>query len=245
MNTSSNQRRRRLSLAGLLALQMFAFASGASSADTEERQGARSVSPDGKWEFRLAQPEEGEDSQAVFVIAKRDTHETSVTLSEEALSPLPEKAKVVWAPDSKRFAFNYEPGLRYSAVQLFQLHGDEWRELDSPESDAARAPLERSMAAQRRELKLSPTKERRPISDGFEVRRWIDRDTALLYAFSHETFPGKNEPEQVGEDVFLTLRFDTNGDWKIVRTRLLTGSKMNKVEQEELAKMAKESEEEN
>ena len=165
MNVSSHTRQHRLTLAGLLALQIIAFASAASSAENNAPQGPPSVSPDGKWEFRLAAVSEGEESREVFVIAKRSTQEPSVTLSEEAMS-FAEKAKIVWAPDSKRFAFNYQPGLRYSAVQFFQLDGDEWRELNSPGSDdAISAPIERSMAAQRKMLKLSPTKGGRPIAE--------------------------------------------------------------------------------
>ena len=249
MNISSTKRRHRCSLAGLIALQIICLASGASPAETDSPQGPRAVSPDGKWEFRLAVPTHEDDAHQVFVIAERDTRETSVTLSEEALSPLPEKAKVVWAPDSKRFAFNYQPGLRYNAVQFFQLDGDEWRELDSPDfNDAINAPLQRSIAAQRKELKLPPTKRGRPISDGYEVRRWIDPSTVLLYAFSHETFEIKNELEQVGDACLVTLKFNKKGKWKIARTRLLPGigdAGLNKDEREELARMARESKEEN
>ena len=249
MIISSVKLRRGRSLAALLALQLMAFVPGASSADTKERDAtAASVSPDGKWEFRLGESGEEEDQQ-VFVIAKRNSQEISVTLTEEALSPLPEKAKVVWAPDSKRLAFNYQPGLRDSAVQFFQLDGDEWRELAPPHSnDAIDAPVERSMAAQRKKLKLPSTKEGRPISDGYEVRRWIDAATVLLYVFSHETFEIKKELEQVGDACLVTLKFNKDGQWKIARTRLLPdkgNAGLNTDEREELARMARESEEEN
>ena len=52
----------------------------------------------------------------------------------------------------------------------------------------------------------------------------------------------------MGDGCFLTLKFEANGEWKITRIRLLSEQKrtaLNKAEQDELAKMAKESEEEN
>lgn len=217
----------------------------AAAARARKAQEQRSVSPDGKWEFRLASPNEGESSDGNFVVAKRGSAEPSVTLSEEASGSFAERANIVWAPDSKRFAFNYAPGLRVRAVQFFQLHGDEWRELDSPDSDdAISAPIERSMAAQRKKLKLSPKKIGRPISDGCQVRKWIDPDTVLLHVFSNETFEIKNELEEVGEACFVTLKFDAAGEWKIARTRLLMGAgvpELNKLEEEELARLEKES----
>ncbi len=229
-------------IVGLLTLSMAPLAH---SANPAAQPAAGSVSPDNKWECRLATADEKQDSDTVFVIAKRGSQEKSVALSEEAFGTFADNARIIWAPDSMRFAFNYQPGLRVHAVQFFQLKGDEWRELDSPETDdAVTAPIERSMAAQKKKLKLSPKKIGRPIRDGCQVRRWIDPATALLYAFSHETFEIKNELEQVGDACFATLKFDTTGKWKIVRTRLLQdkGTEgLNKEEREELATMEKES----
>jgi hypothetical protein len=216
------------------------------SLQAQEEEPARSVSPDGKWEFRPGATEEAPD-QRVFVIAKRGREEPSVVLSEEASGTFAKYAKVIWAPDSKRFAFNYQPGLRYQTAQFFQLDGDEWRELASPESDAVNAPINRSMAAQRKKLKLSSKATGRPISDGCQVRRWLDPNTVLLYAYSQETFEINNDLEQVGDSCFLTLKFDATGAWKIIRVRLLEGKAvagLTKAEREELARLEKESEEE-
>ena len=217
----------------------------AAAAREKEEEEQRSISPDGKWEFRLTEAKEGGSGYGDFVIAKRGIQETSVALSEEASGAFAKYARVVWAPDSKRFAFNYRPGFRVKAVQFFQLYGDDWRELDSPDSDEAiSAPIERSMAAQRKKLKLSPKVSGRPISDGCEVRRWIDPSTALLHAFSQETFEIKNDLEPVGDAGLVTLIFNAAGDWKVARIRLLESTaapELNKVEQDELAKMEKES----
>ena len=86
-------------------------------AQEQEKPPARSVSPDAKWEFRAGAAGE----QGDFVIAKAGSIETSLVLSEEeyadglaqGLGRAPGYANIVWAPDSKRFAFNLQPGKAY------------------------------------------------------------------------------------------------------------------------------------
>ena len=86
-------------------------------AQEQEKPPARSVSPDAKWEFRAGPAGEQDD----FVIAKAGRVETSLVLSEEEyveglaeeLGRAPGYANIVWAPDSKRFAFNLQPGKAY------------------------------------------------------------------------------------------------------------------------------------
>jgi hypothetical protein len=208
---------------------------------------ARSVSPDGRWEFRPAAGGEEED----FVIAKAGSDETSLVLSEEeyvdglaeALGRAPGYANVVWAPDSKRFAYNLQPGKGYQTVQFYQLDGNSWRKLDSLESnDAVFAPLERSMAREKQKLKLPSQDEGWPIMNSWQVRKWIDSSTALLYAHREKTFEVKKE--SIRAAFFFTLKFDPAGHWKIVRTRevLDKGTDgLNKAEQEEFKRIAKSS----
>ena len=226
----------------ILSTGPFAFA-----ADSAAEPAAGSISPDNKWECRLVAAGEEQGSDMVFVIARRGSDERSIVLSEEASGTFAQHSEIMWAPDSKRFAFNYKPALRIHAVQFFQLKGDEWRELDSPDDDdAVTAPITRSMEAQRRKLKLPPKNAGRLIDVGCEVRRWIGPDTALLYAFSNETFEIKNELESVGDSCFVTLKFDSAGEWKVVRTRLLADqgvARLNQKEREELAKLENGSEE--
>jgi hypothetical protein len=184
---------------------------------------ARSVSPDGRWEFRAGATGEQED----FVIAKVGSDETSVVLSEEeyadglaeVLGRTPGYANIVWAPDSKRFAYNLHPTKAYQTVQFYQLDGNTWRKLDSLESnDATFAPLDRSMARQKKKLKLQREDSGWPIMTSWQVRKWIDPSTALLYAHAQKNFEIKNETESVRASFFFTLKFDAVGKWEIVRT---------------------------
>jgi hypothetical protein len=189
----------------------------------QKKPQARSVSPDGKWEFRA-----GAREQDDFVIAKAGSNETSLVLSEEeyadglaeALGRAPGYANIVWAPDSKRFAFNLQPGKAYQTAQFYQLDGDTWRKLDSLESNATTfAPLDRSMARQKKKLKLPPEDGGWPIMTSWQVRKWIDSNTALIYAHSQKIFEIKKETESVAASFFFMLKFDPLGKWEIVRSR--------------------------
>lgn len=209
-------------------------------AQQQERGSARSVSPDGKWDFRPAADNKGPNGRVRFVVARVGSDETPFEFSGEAgdaFGTFADYTKIVWAPDSKRFALNYQPGTRYQTTQLYQLNGDEWRELDWPESDdATTAPLARSMAAQMKKLKLSPDRPGRSIMDSCLTRKWIDSNTALLYAYKEETFQIKGEREEVSASFFFTIEFDPAGNWKVVRTRQVPAkgvSGLNKIEQEE------------
>jgi hypothetical protein len=212
---------------------------------------ARFVSPDGKWEFRAGAAGE----QNNFVIAKAGSVELSLVLSEEeyadglaeALGRAPGYANIVWAPDSKRFAFNLQPGKAYQTAQFYQLDADTWRQLDSLESNAATfAPLDRSMATQKKRLKLPEKDSGWPIMTSWQVRKWIDPSTALLYAHSEKTFEIKHETERVHASFFFTLKFDAVGKWEIVRTRevpLKGVGGLNAEERKEINRIEKEDRE--
>ena len=200
------------------------FVATSAVAQEQKKPQPRSVSPDGKWELRTGAAGEQND----FVIAKAGSAETSLVLSEEeyvdglseAMGRAPGYANVVWAPDSKRFAFNLQPGKAYQTAQFYQLDGNTWRKLDSLESNAATfAPLDRSMAREKKKLKLPPEDRGWPIMTSWQVRKWIDSSTALLYAHSEKTFEIKNETESVSASFFFTLKFDAVGKWEMVRTR--------------------------
>jgi hypothetical protein len=203
---------------------LFLFVATAAFAQGQAKPQARSVSPDGKWEFRAGAAGEQED----FVIAKAGSDETSVVLSEEeyadglaeALGRAPSYANILWAPDSRRFAFNLQQGKAYQTTQFYGFDGDTWRKLDSPEANAATfASLDRSMARQKKKLKLPPEDGGWPIMTSWQVRKWIDSNTALIYAHSQKNFEIKDETESVRASFFFTLKFDPVGKWEIVRTR--------------------------
>ena len=80
---------------------------------------ARSGSPDQKWEYVG-----GDDPK----IVKAGTNEVALDLSDGL-------GGLVWAPDSKRFAAYSGGGGRCHTTSLYQLRGDQWKALKSPEDE--------------------------------------------------------------------------------------------------------------
>ena len=205
---------------------VFLFVATSAVAQEQKKPQPRSVSPDGQWELRA-----GATEQDDFVIAKAGSDETSLVLSEEeyvdglaeAMGRAPGYASIVWAPDSRRFAFNLQPGKGFQTAQFYQLDGNTWRKLDPPESHAAMtAPLDRSMAGRKKrlkqKLKLSADDWGWPLLTSWQVRKWIDSSTALLYAHQVKTVEISDETEAVRVSFFFTLKFDPAGKWEVVRT---------------------------
>lgn len=199
---------------------VFLFVATSAVAQEQEKPQPRSVSPDGKWELRTGAAGE----QGDFVIAKAGSVEASLVLSEEeyvdglaeALGRRPSYANIVWATDSKRFAYNLHPAKGYQTAQFYQLDGNTWRKLDSLESNAATtAPLDPAMARQEKKLKLRADW---PFLTSWQVRKWIDSSTALLYARKVKTVEIGDETEEVSVSFFFTLKFDPAGNWKVTRT---------------------------
>ena len=178
------------------------------------------TSPDKQWEYRWPL---GKSPG----ILKAGTTQAVLDLSKDLKVDLPfaSEAMVVWAPDSKRFAFNYRAGSRHHTTALFQLRNNKWVPLRSPETHDTSKPLERAMAAQLRELGLPRKPDPRSLSDVTsvrELREWVGPDTAILYCSSAEEVRPKKESDErnkVGADFLLTLKFDAEGNWKIVKTR--------------------------
>ncbi len=77
----------------------------------------------------------------------------------------------------------------------------------------------------------------------WEVRKWIDSSTVLLYAHRSAKFELKNDIEEVNVSFFFTLKFDPAGNWKVTRKfevseKGLEG--LSKEEREEADRLKKE-----
>src|SRR5207249_4324593 len=86
-----------------------------------------STSPDKKWEFvGGGQPR----------ILEAGTHQVVLDLTEDR-----GRGGLVWAPDSKRFAFSYSVhghrGYTFESVAFYELRGDKWEELGSLADDVS------------------------------------------------------------------------------------------------------------
>ena len=115
---------------------------------------------------------------------------------------------MLWAPDSKRFAFNWGQG-RVHQTSLYQLRGNEWKALKSPNDDVNEI-LNKTI-----KRGLSKKTHLRLIWETVKVHQWADSNTAILYG-------GLEVDEAFGAHFLLTLKFEEAGNWKIIKTQRLS-----------------------
>jgi len=200
-------------------VSVFALRGIAQNSDQLEKP---SQSPDGKWEYRLLDLED-DQSDITPAIVKTDTDDVAVKL------PIAEEKEIVWAPDSKRFAFNYRAGGRYITTTLYELRSGRWKVLRSPEEEASQT-LQRAKAAQIREAKLPANTYQRRIWDTFRVIEWPDARTALLYAYSIRAVPvSEEDTSDIEAYCLFTLKFDGTGHWRIANAKKLSAEEREKI----------------
>lgn len=169
------------------------------------------LSPDKKWEYRCVDGHWPE-------IVKAGTTERVLDLSDDLSGSHATEAEVIWAPDSKRFAFNYSPPHKphtsYETTALYQLRDDKWVALPSPVDETkeraqlaqlAGAHLPKSAIPRRAEL----------LRDILKARNWTDPNTAILYAYA--VWVGGSRDAKAA--FLFTLKFDADGNSKIVKTQ--------------------------
>ena len=180
------------------------------SSPVEQKTG--SLSPDKKWQYNCGEYAPG---YCYPEILKAGTTERAVDLDQKLSVNGPEArdAEILWAPDSKRFGFNYSPPhahhTRFTTVAFYQLRGDKWVALrDLPDYLLRRRPdylpkgfNPRNCAREWDELKL---------------REWTDANTAILYAPCH------GRSSEVNAAFLLTLKFDDAGNWKIIKAHQMS-----------------------
>jgi uncharacterized protein YecT (DUF1311 family) len=207
--------------------------SSASAQESDKKPAAAapnpsSVSPDKKWEYR---PDESAPK-----IVKAGTDEVALDLSDQAAGNGFSFATVIWAPDSKRFAFNYGQG-RTHATSLYQLRGDQWKELKLPDDEASQRAndivADQLKAQGLSEKKLSKKgKYLRLIWWTMKVDRWVDSNIAIVYASLRQVVARRDAPGEMddgyGTDLLFTLKFDDAGNWKIIKTHQMSDKEIEK-----------------
>lgn len=165
-----------------------------------------SVSPDNQWEHR------GNE------LVKAGTAQVMLDLDKELDLYGPEM-EMLWAPDSKRFGFNYSPlhahHTTYQKVAFYQLRGDKWVALHSPAealepSQLLQAPLKDHLPKGFKPRRCAPE------WDELKLRTWTDANTAILYA------PCYGPSRDLKTGFLFTLRFDDAGNWKIIKTHQMS-----------------------
>jgi hypothetical protein len=173
------------------------------------------MSPDGHWRYECVDGNWPE-------IHKTSTAQRALDLMGDDRSvPHARNAEVVWAPDSKHFAFNYGPPTvphsTYVTTVFYQLRGEEWVLLHSPineeSSKESFAELAKHLPKGVRPPHLWRADANRVV---FKVRNWTDADTAILYVYSAGTSSGGSESPTA---FLFTLKFDAEGKSKIVNAQ--------------------------
>jgi DNA-binding beta-propeller fold protein YncE len=158
------------------------------------------LSPDKRWEFQ------NDESWAGLV--KAGTDETVVDLSKDSGAYQLDFASVVWAPDSKRFAFNCRlPASHalYETIAIYQLRDGKWVALTLPVDPDSRKSQVTQLA--KGHLTKQGSRTVGANDDVLKVLKWTDADTALLYAAADKA------------SLLFTLKFDAEGNSKIVKVQ--------------------------
>jgi hypothetical protein len=177
-----------------------------------------SVSPDKKWQYL------GGEDEAKIVAT--DTKQVVLQLSNQGTGD------VVWAPDSKRFAFNYGQGRTHQTL-VYQLRNDQWVALDFPgDNDEFEKQPNDIVAGQLKKEGLSEKKLEkqgkflRLIWSTIKVDRWLDSNTAIAHVSLRQVAARMDAPGEMdngyGADLLYTLKFDPSGKWKIVKTHRMS-----------------------
>jgi hypothetical protein len=200
----------------------------------DDRVTPNSASPDGKWVCRRPEIDEaaaqnGVSSDCAIVRAGTTKPVVELPLYVGAGVDSDKVCKVLWAPDSKRFAYNYRAGGRYESTNVYQLRDGKWSELRSLEADETSQPLKRVQTAQLRKHKLPEDTYRRRIWDTWEVTRWADAHTAILYVYSIKTVTlkeGDDEMADLAAHFLFTIRFDDRGKWRVIKAHQMSAKEV-------------------
>jgi hypothetical protein len=193
----------------------------------------KTLSPDKKWEYDCPQSFEYECAPEVV---KAGTDEIVVDLDGDlgVYGKYSKRSNIVWAPDSKRFAFNFpQPAAHafYETLAFYQLHGDKWEMLesldDNPISKTISKAIRDGLAVERRKKHIK--KGTGPSETVTKAHEWTDPDTVLVYAYEDD---GDETGKTVRVDFLFTVKFDQTGKSKIVKTQQLSEEESKKYEQD-------------
>lgn len=197
----------------------------------DQQSDAKSLSPDKNWEYDCPESVEYECSPEVV---KAGSDETVVDLDGDlnVYGKYSKRSNIVWAPDSKRFAFNFsQPAAHafYETLAFYELHGDKWEMSESlananPTSKAISKAISGGLAVARtkKHIKAKATAATEIVA---KVHEWTDPNTVLVYAYEED---GEETGKTVRVDFLFTLKFDEAGKLKIVKTQQLSEKESEK-----------------
>jgi uncharacterized protein YecT (DUF1311 family) len=201
-------------------------ATSISEAEPTPRSTPDSISPDKKWEYKPATNDRGPQ------IVKAGTDEATGDLLDDCdIGSCGDSANGQWAPDSKRFAFDWGQGRAHQS-SFYQLRNDHWEPVKPAPGEEASERAQHDIQAQLKRKGLSTEKLEkkglylRYIWSEEKLDRWIDANTALLYTGLRKVIAKREDPGEMsdgfGADFLFTIKFDAAGNWKIVKTHSMS-----------------------
>ena len=186
------------------------------------------ISPDKQWEYKA--PSGSDDAK----IVKAGSTEIAVSLGDDCDIGC-EHATVLWAADSKRFAFNRGDG-KERLTSVYELREGKWRQLQSlGEDDAIQRRTYDIVKAQANRKGLPKKTFLHMQWSTARAVNWIDPNTLTIYsslAMRVHRPDGEDVDEGFGADVLFDIKFDEAGKWKIVKTHQMSEKEAEKYEQE-------------
>lgn len=205
------------------------FALGPASLHADPDSEVISPSPDQKWECHSI------PDQSISIV-KAGATEPAADFSDQSWFG---GVHPVWAPDSKRIAFNYGRG-REHLTALYQLRDEKWIALKTPgEEDAISRMADNDVKAQIRKAGLIKKMTRlRMLSWTVKLHKWVNANTAILYVLSQKRAERGADPDRddlgyFGAAYLFTLKFDEAGRWKIVKTHEMSDQELEKFNADE------------
>lgn len=184
------------------------------------------ISPDKQWEYKA--PSGDEEAR----IVKAGSDELAVSLVDNCDIGC-EHATVLWAPDSKRFAFNRGDG-KERLTTIYQLRGGKWEQLQLLGEDDALSQRTYDIVHAQAKRKGLPKKTFLHMQWSTDkATKWIDPSTLTIYsslAMRVHRQDGEDVGEGFGADVLFTIKFDQAGKWKIVKTHQMSEKEAEKYE---------------
>jgi len=184
------------------------------------------VSPDKQWEYKA--PSAGEDAR----IVKAGSNDIGISLVDDCDIGC-EHASVLWAPDSKHFAFNRGDG-KERLTSVYELREGKWQELQLlGEDDAIQHRTDDIIEAQAKRKGLPKKTFLHMQWSTARAISWIDPSTLTIYsslAMRVHRQNGEDVGQGFGADVLFTIKFDEAGKWKIVKTHQMSEKESKKYE---------------
>jgi hypothetical protein len=196
----------------------------------ENSEKRRSLSPDKQWEYRVIKES--------TVLVRAGSDEPALNLNEEIGYLAIETGKLVWAPGSRRFAFNSRAGGKSYVCELYELAGTTWKRLpDLFENAKAVHPIiDRALHRQLKKLGARQDANLNMVMSQWKVRRWLDNDTFEAYAGEQRrvmVHENDEDWEYLGCAVLFQGKCDNRGGWKVTGSHQLSDAEDEKISKED------------